>query len=80
LIFYEAIGNLSRWSSRRDLVIDRHSHSDFGHLVKEGPEEKRTNLGVWSEVSGPLRYRPVLLMTIADGLSRQNEAGRETRP
>ncbi len=32
----------------------------------KGVEENRTNLGVWSEVSGPLSYRPALLMTIAD--------------
>jgi hypothetical protein len=36
----------------------------------KGPEENRTNVGVWSEASGPFRYGSILLMTIADGLSR----------
>jgi hypothetical protein len=40
----------------------------------KGPEEKRTNLGVWSEVSGPLKYRPILLLTIAVDLSRPEDA------
>ena len=50
---------------------------EFGHLVKadrnggwmKGPEEKRTNLGVWSEVSGPIGYRAKMFMKVAGRLS-----------
>jgi hypothetical protein len=54
--------------------------SKFGHSVKarmtviRWPGRKTNKLGSIVRVSGPLRYWPVLLMTIADGLLKQDRA------